>query len=821
MNRSNIHLLDLPDEILLIILKKLNNIDVLYSLFDINNGRLDILAQGITFTDILKFISIDNIPIIDRFCIDILPRINHNVKCFAFDPVFMERILLATDYPNLTKLTIIHFQKAIALNYFTDESSLRSIFQEQITNLILISDDENEMECLPNIYAEDVYADILIFFKNLKKLSFVKSSVVLDSRLPFYYSPCTTFSSPILTHLYINVETLDDCFYLLDGRLRKLTTLCVNVHHMDTFSGYGHNINKKLLNLKYFALKSSYAFQKYDIIVLLLRRMSNLEKLTLNISMEGRNSIIDGSCVQHDILDHMPQLRSFTFYICTYIGPITLPYKLSSEDIQQTLTNIGQQHVSSIVNYFTGCVNSDFGIGVACSMFSLPFEFDYLQDLGNRFPSIVFSYVTYLVIRDIIPFEHEFFMRIARFFPLLKHLCIRNKKSQELDGLMTFSSDNCQLHSIIEYPHLAILDVKFSDTDYVEQFLNETKTFIPCLTELGVSFVDDLKAVTKDFTREETRRNCSKMKIIHCLLFSLFVSISWSIDGQLIKEDLNKLLNLDCSNPMVILHVFSATPNPVWMINIKQIIPMKNLVKKILNDYENHLLPINSTRTVGYQGFTISCSTDNEIFIHGLNSLENQLLESGKSYLSKTIIEHVSENLGKSLFLTKYTSLTRINCDLVPIKGSDKVPTFSPQTGNGGCFVKKQSKNNCYAYGTNIVTNTYPQPGRYSGTKLSAITCETVRKAAVLDGLVYYGTNLPVGHPKSGHFVALLLWPNADYHWIRKDATGFWSHKPGAGAVTNKDNTGSLINNPSKSNLSPWKSFCGYYIAQPSKINIR
>ncbi|CAF4437594.1 unnamed protein product, partial [Adineta steineri] len=80
---------------------------------------------------------------------------------------------------------------------------------------------------------------------------------------------------------------------------------------------------------------------------------------------------------------------------------------------------------------------------------------------------------------------------------------------------------------------------------------------------------------------------------------------------------------------MVTLHVFSATPNPVWMINIKQIIPMKNLIKKILNDYENHLIPINSTtttRTVGYQGFTISCSSDNEIFIHGLNSLENQLL---------------------------------------------------------------------------------------------------------------------------------------------------------------------------------------------------
>jgi hypothetical protein len=118
MNRSNVHLLDLPDEILLIILNKLNNIDVLYSLLDINNERLNLLVQENTFTNILKFVSINDNSLIDRFCIDILPRIHRNVKCFIFDPVFMERILLATDYPNLSELEIYHFQEEIALNYF-------------------------------------------------------------------------------------------------------------------------------------------------------------------------------------------------------------------------------------------------------------------------------------------------------------------------------------------------------------------------------------------------------------------------------------------------------------------------------------------------------------------------------------------------------------------------------------------------------------------------------------------------------------------------------------------------------------------------------
>ncbi len=118
MNRSSVHLLDLPDEILLIILKKLNNIDVLYSLLDINNGRLNILAQENTFTNILNFVSIDDNSLIDRFCSYILPRIHHNVKCFILDPVRIIPILLATDYPNLTKLIIAHFQQEIALNCF-------------------------------------------------------------------------------------------------------------------------------------------------------------------------------------------------------------------------------------------------------------------------------------------------------------------------------------------------------------------------------------------------------------------------------------------------------------------------------------------------------------------------------------------------------------------------------------------------------------------------------------------------------------------------------------------------------------------------------
>jgi hypothetical protein len=122
--------LDLSDEILLIILKKLNNIDVLYSLLNINNERLNILVQEKIFNNTLDFLSIDNTSStdqrkLDRFCIDILPRIHDNVKCFNLEPVSMERILLAADYPNLTELKLFNFKQEIALSYFTSMQNSR------------------------------------------------------------------------------------------------------------------------------------------------------------------------------------------------------------------------------------------------------------------------------------------------------------------------------------------------------------------------------------------------------------------------------------------------------------------------------------------------------------------------------------------------------------------------------------------------------------------------------------------------------------------------------------------------------------------------
>jgi len=152
--------------------------------------------------------------------------------------------------------------------------------------------------------------------------------------------------------------------------------------------------------------------------------------------------------------------------------------------------------------------------------------------------------------------------------------------------------------------------------------------------------------------------------------------------------------------------------------------------------------------------------------------------------------------------------------------GPDTPPGYDPTSDDDGCFIEEQGENNCYAYGSDIITNTFPQPGRGSGQKWSANTCDDMGAAAVRDGLVYVGTTLPVGQPPAGHYVALLIWPETNFHWIRHDNTTFWSHKPGGTEVRNVDNNGQPITDPSKSDFSPWTQFCAYYVAQPSKLTI-
>jgi hypothetical protein len=185
-----------------------------------------------------------------------------------------------------------------------------------------------------------------------------------------------------------------------------------------------------------------------------------------------------------------------------------------------------------------------------------------------------------------------------------------------------------------------------------------------------------------------------------------------------------------------------------------------------------------------------------------------------------------------------------------PNHGTIGVPQYAPKVNGGApqgfhpeddCFggfmsYKFQPNNNCYAYGCNIATNSFPQPGRQSGYLLTANDFKStfdnvgllVRTYAEKDGLRFVGistaelmkykSNLQGANCGSalqtgtldGHFVALMIspagddnWPG-DYHWARCDdssgACQSWSQKDGNDQVTNFDFAGNPIRDPSSAN---------------------
>ncbi|CAF1391801.1 unnamed protein product [Adineta steineri] len=212
MNLSNVQLLDLLNEILFYILKKLDNVDVLYSFFGINNERFENIIEDKFFSNSLNITSTTENStitdsILDRFCDYILPQIYFNVKCFIIEPEFMERILLATPYPNLTELKLFNFQSVTSLHYFTDNSSLEHILKEQITKLDLIHKGDGHGTLSSRVYTKAVFAPIFTYCKQLEHLNVTALPDFGYPSLSLLYLPSNTFTSSTLTYLCINVLT--------------------------------------------------------------------------------------------------------------------------------------------------------------------------------------------------------------------------------------------------------------------------------------------------------------------------------------------------------------------------------------------------------------------------------------------------------------------------------------------------------------------------------------------------------------------------------------------------------------------------------------
>lgn len=273
MYENEVHLLDLPNEILYFIFKKLDNIHVLYSFLGSNNERLNAIVQDEMFTTNLDFLSISNSTdencstiidsIFNRFHCSILPKIHQNIKSLSIESNAIKRILCAAVYSNLTELKLFNMNKVIASQIFigkrfsrpfrsiwrscvdvhvcwfhSDKCLIGCVPTQQIQRLTFFMN-ENNFEMTKKEYSETIYSHICVTFEHLKYLNI--SILSYHDQYPsaknqysvsLYDLSSTGFFSSTLTELHIHVTAFKDFVCLLDGRLKQLRRLFVEVDYM-------------------------------------------------------------------------------------------------------------------------------------------------------------------------------------------------------------------------------------------------------------------------------------------------------------------------------------------------------------------------------------------------------------------------------------------------------------------------------------------------------------------------------------------------------------------------------------------------------------
>ncbi|CAF3110081.1 unnamed protein product [Rotaria sp. Silwood2] len=224
---------------------------------------------------------------------------------------------------------------------------------------------------------------------------------------------------------------------------------------------------EKLPNLQSFSLKCDCETFLYDELILpLLHRMLHLEEpaLYLVLSMQ---IFLDGNNFKKNIINHLSRLKKVLIF---------------------------DNKVICCVDYFR-----ENGL-CQCHIYSYPYSLTHYRRIANSFPGGFFKCVRQVSLSDECPFEHEFFLRIAQSFPCLKTLSVTDWKAQKHKHCRT-RNGNDKRQSIIEYPHLANLDLLCVHVDYVTQFLDNKKTSIPNNLSVCVDY-RSLRKATHNFTRD-------------------------------------------------------------------------------------------------------------------------------------------------------------------------------------------------------------------------------------------------------------------------------------------------------------------------------
>lgn len=271
------------------------------------------------------------------------------------------------------------------------------------------------------------------------------------------------------------------------------------------------NLQDRLIHLKEVSItfKKRLTLRPKRELFFLLSRMVNLEMIYLEF-LHQTNSLLNDNILQKYCTDRMPRLNKLTCNIVSIIHP-TDPRVPSNEEIQRTFRTLED---NSIIVSTYRFIKQKLLI---CHMYTLPYTSTIHHIVTLDFSGEMFKSVRVASLVDDRPFEHHFFLQIARAFPFLEKLTLCNNEQQQ--------NIRIQYPTIIYRRLFEIILIKVH-ADYIDQFMNSKKICLLNGVELQVKY-QLLRQVTDDFTSDQTRNNSSKIR-------------SLKLIGEEKKEDLHE-----------------------------------------------------------------------------------------------------------------------------------------------------------------------------------------------------------------------------------------------------------------------------------------
>jgi hypothetical protein len=294
---------------------------------------------------------------------------------------------------------------------------------------------------------------------------------------------------------------------------------------------------------------------------------------------------------------------------------------------------------------------------------------------------------------------------------------------------------------------------------------------------------------------------------------------------------------------IITIDIFSGCKNPTFTLDEKD---AKKFAERFAG--KSVLSADNVESPLGFRGFIVEAATDVKLpddiptrfHVGGvatpkfsakalkrplLTADENDetvkwLLSKAKESVDAEIFSHIKETLTKRKKVITAAVAKLPEEDLLWRKIQILSPCVIANTPYNPGFWNNDpytmANNNCYNYAMNYRSNTFAQPGHKSGHQYTPPpTCSNVQTAATFDGL----KSICAGSNKN---VALVIWPNYDYHWYRRHSEGFWGHKPGQTAARNYDSNNNVINGttltPANCARGGYTIFCGYYYSPTGMV---